>query len=199
LFTISYYLDTVETGSLFDLGCALGNHDRRIDGEQDNIVLLDFGEADYDDDIDKYGVQLFNGQGFREMTQIADAAEWFGTGYWSCTGENERSSTVRIGIAINNRGSYIGYAHGTWWGWLVNEVNRRFSEYGYTDQLSAAGAIDIELNWNSPSNTKLWVDGYIVGSSGGYFLYNFGDCAGCPNKYYPNWQPDNNWTQEDVY
>lgn len=38
LFTISYYLDTVETGLLFDLGCALGNHDRRIDGEQDNIV-----------------------------------------------------------------------------------------------------------------------------------------------------------------
>lgn len=51
----------------------------------------------------------------------------------------------------------------------------------------------MELDWNSPSVTSQWVNGYL--SLNSYLLYNYGDAAGCPNCGTSNYT----WSQYDVW
>jgi len=95
-------------------------------------------------------------------------------------------------------------AHGQAWARMVTDVAALLADSLYRVQVDVAGANDMELDWNTPTATRAWVDGYssVVGAS--YYLYNFGDAAGCPSDRTPSGNdcgtathPE--WTVEDVY
>ena len=87
--------------------------------------------------------------------------------------------------------------HGKAWANMVNAVNHWIKVQGYFSRVDAVGANDMEISWNTPENTRGWVDGYD--SSNLYALYNYGDAAGCPTRSYPNWTCNPPWTREDVW
>ncbi|MDE3090701.1 MAG: hypothetical protein KGJ80_15105, partial [Chloroflexota bacterium] len=95
-------------------------------------------------------------------------------------------------------GGNVSTAHGQAWAQMVRDVNAWITASGYNSKLLAAGANDMEPSWNSPTDTRAWVDGYF--SSAPYVaLYNFGSCDSCPFSSCPSCTLPNGWTQEDIW
>ncbi len=182
IYTTSYYMATVDTAELYKRGCDLGKRDLGLPGAQDNMVILDFG-GPRNLGSGVYGARLFTTALWVSTSQIASAVEWYGLGYYICTG-TDLESTLSIGIGTNNY-TFDGtdlyavtYDHGAAWAKMVNQVNQWFVDNGYSRQINAAGANDIELSWNSYDATRAWLDGYM--SAGKYEMLNFGALPGCP-------------------
>jgi len=192
-YSTSYYMRTINTQSLYNIGCDKGKQDQKLAGVQDMVVVLDFGQPT--NDSSGVGADLF-GLGPATTAQIASAAEQFGVGYLACSG-SDQDSHLRIGIGTSNYGSDVNFTTGIGWGKMVNNVNTWFKTQGYFSRVDAVGASDVELSWNSPDTTLDWLDGYNSVSS--YFFYNYGDAAGCPTRAFPNWTCNNPWTQEYVW
>jgi hypothetical protein len=61
----------------------------------------------------------------------------------------------------------------------------------------------MELDWNTPANTRAWVDGYASAYQGTAWLYNYGDCGRCRSDGVilpvPGSGANSGWTQEDVW
>ncbi|MBI4497918.1 MAG: hypothetical protein HY689_08485 [Chloroflexi bacterium] len=193
LWSTSYYMATVSGTTLYNLGCELGRRDLSVPGAQDNIVVLDFGMPAFRNGA--YGTILFNNT-FAATEEIAAAAQQFGKGYYYCTG-SDLASYVRIAIGTSNYGRQVTYSHGRAWAQMVNQVAVWLYNSGYSSQVHAAGASDMEMSWNSPPTTRAWVDGYS--SANWLNLYNYGDAAGCPpygscgTSSYPEWTQDDVW------
>lgn len=205
VYTYSYYMSTVAPQELYNRGCDLGKRDLALPGVQDNIVILDFGGPRRLATGD-YAARLFGSPiVYASTSQIAAAVEAFGEGYYLCTGD-DIYSTVVIGIGTNNytydgSATYqVNYAHGRAWALMVNAVNDWFRMKGYTRQVSAVGANDIELSWNTYEATRDWLDGYD--SVNQYDLINFGAIPGCPYFRSPGAQCGGDgyiWTKEQVW
>jgi hypothetical protein len=183
------------------MGCELGTHDKNTPGAQDNVVILAFGQPWFQNNT--YGTQMWKvggGTQFISTTQIADAAQQFGKGYWVCVG-SDTGSQLHLAIGTSNYGGHVTYNHGQAWAQMVNAVGAWLNTNGYSSQVKIRGASNMELDWNSPSTTRAWIDGYA--SAYQYPLYNFGDAAGCPSPAYPNWNCGTSaypeWTSEDVW
>jgi len=179
--TTSRYVKTTDSTVLYNDGCATGR------ASQTGFLVLDFGQPAYVNG--QYGSYIFNNS-FRSTAQIAAAARSFMQGYWNC------SSTVPWIVAAIGTTNYhyaTGYNHGRAWASMVNDLSNWISAYGYGSQLGVAGASDLELNWNTPSVTRAWANGFASASSTIYL--NYGDAAGCP----PYGSCNNGWTQEDVW
>lgn len=193
--TISRYMSTVNQTTLYDLGCKLGTHDRDTAGTQDNVVILFFGRPAYQNMT--YGTILYSNT-FATLAQIEAAAEQYGRGYWVCTG-GDTASTLRLVVGTSNYGPQVTTGHGSAFAQMVNNVGNWFYNNGYSSQATVAGGNDMEMDWNSPSVTRAWVDAYD--SANTYSLYNFGDAGGCRQSgttATPG-QCNNGWTQEDVW
>jgi hypothetical protein len=204
VYTTSYYLATVNTDKLYQKGCELGSRDLGLTGTQDNVVILDFG-GPRRLSSGAYGARLFTVGTYVSTDQIAAAVQSFGLGYYVCTG-SDLASNVVIGIGTNNYtydGSniyQITYAHGRAWAQMVNQVNDWFVSKGYSRQVSAVGANDIELTWNDYASTKDWLDGYD--SANQYEMINFGALPGCPYLRSPGAQCGSYtypWTREQAW
>ncbi len=193
--TTSWYMKTVDFNTLAVMGCGYGIHDNELPGIQNSITVLDFGTPTFDDGA--YGATIF-GFGPADTGQIAVAVEAFAWGYYACLG-NDSASQMLIAVGTNNYfGGDVTFEHGQAWALMVNEINQWILDNGYSAQVRAAGASDMEIGWNSPETTRLWVNGYDSANS--WPLYNFGDAAGCPpagsscgSSAFPE------WTQEDVW
>ena len=200
-------MKTVDPGVAYNLGCALGTRDAGLQGSQDNIVVLDYGRSVYDNINGQmsYGTRLFITAVKVNMEQIAGSAEKFGEGYYACTGA-DWDSRVKIAIGTNNY-EYDGctncahdFSHGAAFAKMVNSVNDWLTLKGFTSQVSAAGANDLELSWNTYARSKSWLDGYD--SANQYELYNFGAIPGCPYLASPNAQCGTYpilWSKEEVW
>lgn len=79
--------------------------------------------------------------------------------------------------------------HGYVWGDLVNELNDYIDQNGWKNLIEVVGGNDIEIDFNTPEQTKLWIKGYY--SATFHRFYHLGDCAGCPDP-----QP---WTLLDLW
>jgi len=179
--TTSVYMKTVKPGDLYNLGCEYGHNDRDEAGIQDSLVILAYGDSYYDSTNDTYGVKMF-GTGKATTYDLAEAIKQFGVGYYDCT---EYDSLSHIIIAPGTTNSVSGSSSynnelGQVWAGMVNSINAWFVDKGYSGQVQAAGANDMELWLNSSTNTKAWVSGYKEKAR--YELYNFGDAAGCPTS-----------------
>jgi len=193
-YSTSYYMRTINSQALYNIGCTKGKQDKNLAGVQDMVVVLDFGQPT--NDSSGVGADLF-GLGPVTTAQIANAVEQFGVGYLACTG-TDLDSHLRIGIGTSNYGPDVNFTTGRGWANMVNNVNTWFKNRGYFARVDAVGASDIELSWNKPDPTTLdWVDGYD--SINSYAFYNYGDAAGCPTRLYPYWTCNNGWTQEYVW
>lgn len=201
--TTSWYVETVNTEVLFDLGCQLGYRDRDLSVKQDSVVILDFDHPTYTDG--EYGAYLF-GQGPASINEIALAVEFFGIGYYNCV-YPDRDSTIKIAVGTNNcnpsicpasilDGQY--YTHAAAWAGMVNDIGSYFVANGYYPQVAAFGANDMEVYWNDPYTTKQWVDGYH--STNNWPMFNFGDAQGCPQvRTGYNAPCDNGWYQYTIW
>jgi hypothetical protein len=204
VYTTSFYMATVDTNELYRRGCELGQRDLGLAGTQDNLVVLDFGgPRNLGNGV--FGARLFTTALWVSTNQIASAVEWFGLGYYVCTGTDIESDLV-IGIGTNNYTDdgtplyAVTYEHGAAWANMVNQVNQWFVENGYSRQVSAVGANDIELSWNDYGPTKAWLDGYE--STNHYEMINFGALPGCPYFRSPGAQCGSYpyiWTKEQAW
>jgi hypothetical protein len=178
--TTTYYISSLDSTAMRNLGCARGQQDTNQAGTQYSIVVLAFGQP-WDELVAgqvTYGSILFDGAlSFASVTDIAAAAQQFGRGYFECT-TSDQSSSLILAIGTSNFGSKVTTAHAGAWAQMVNNVQTWLSSNGYAPQVSAAGASDMELGWNTPAVTRAWVDSYDLGSN--RLLYNFGDAEGCP-------------------
>jgi hypothetical protein len=192
VYSTSYYIKSINVDPVSGLdtlaysrGCELGTRDANLPNPQLNLVILDYGRPIYDviNGSSQYGVRLFTTATRADLNQVAISARSFGVGYYICSG-NDMNSRVIVGIGTNNL-DYIGcpncsvtFEHGQAWANMVNGVNDWLVQNGYSSQVSAAGANDIELSWNTYARTKAWLDGYD--STNRYEMYNFGALPGCP-------------------
>jgi hypothetical protein len=199
-YSSSVYLLTVDGTQLYNLGCQYGAIDRNLAGSRDTIVILDFGSPKQING--EYGTDLF-WMGPVTITQIKAAVENFGKGYYICA-STDRTSQIFVGIGTTNYGSTMNAsttaarALGIAWAQMVNDVNTWLIGSGYSGQVHAVGANDIELNWSSATIARAWVDGYD--SINLYDYYDFGAAEGCAIRSNPNLTTcSNGWTREDAW
>jgi hypothetical protein len=202
----SYYMTTLNSGFIYDLGCELGTRDKYQSGVQDNVVVLAFGYPRCFEGVG-YGANLF-GYGPATLEDIQIVIKHFAAGYYICTGDDNDSNLV-IGVGTSN---YRGGTepceteskaadHGTAWSGMVKQINQWLLAQGIFHQVQAFGANDIELGWNSPTWSRAWLAGFEKVS--GNVMLHFGDAAGCPYEDKPHWSCGTSsfpqWTMEDVW
>ncbi len=202
----SYYVTTLNSSYLNNLGCELGRRDLSLPGGQDSVAVLAFGCPRCLKN-GEFGANLF-GIAPATINEISTAVKHFAAGYYRCTG-TDYSSNLVIGVGTSN---YPGgsapcssisnaAAHGKAWSNMVRDINNWLKSQGLFHQVQAFGASDIELGWNSPEWSRAWVNGF--GQVSGNFLLHFGDAAGCPYDERPSWSCGTSsfpsWTMEDVW
>jgi len=180
--TTTRYMSTTDSDTLYNLGCS--------QTDESGAIILDFGQPWFDGS--SYGTIIFGSITFRSIDDIENAVRGFLSGYYLCGG----SGTMRLAVGTSNYRGSTGYGHGQAWAQMVNRVNDFIaSPPDWSDREAARGASDIELDWNSVTNSRAWVDGYASAYVAASYFYNYGDAAGCP----PYGSCNNGWTQEDVW
>jgi hypothetical protein len=198
-YSTSYYMLTVDGATLYNMGCKLGQLDLSLPGPRDTVVVLDFGSPAKVGS--EYGTDLF-WMGPVTNSQIISAVKNFGAGYYTCV-STDRQSKIYVALGTTNYHTSISnttdfYNHGSAWARMVNDLNAWYIAQGYSSQVLAVGADDIELAWNSPAITKAWVNGYNASHS--YDWYDFGALDGCAVRSNPNYALcGNGWTREDAW
>ncbi|MCX6024516.1 MAG: hypothetical protein NTZ05_22850 [Chloroflexi bacterium] len=191
--SISRYVLTTDPDTHLQWGCDLGKRDRGAPGAQSSLVILDFGRPAFRDG--EPGSILFNNT-FAGRGAILRAVEQFARGYYLCTAE-DLDSHLRIAIGTSNFGPEISFDHGLGWAELATLADEGIDDAGYSSQVDAVGASDIELDWNGPAVTRAWVDGYTSVATRPY--YNYGAAEGCPpygscgTAAHPDWTIDDVW------
>ena len=198
LYSTSYYMLTVNTTTLYNMGCKIGQGDSVKPGSRDTVVVLDFGSPKKVGS--EYGADLF-WMGPVSISQISAAVKSFGQGYFNCV-TPDLSSQVYVAIGTTNYHTDISNAtdffnHGAAWASMVNNINTWFINQGYSRQVIAVGADDIELSWNGPIISKAWVNGY--NSTHKYDWYDFGTLDGCATRSYVSSTCGGGWTREDAW
>lgn len=202
-YSTSHYLDTTSTSVLYNLGCQKGLSDLNAPGIQDSIIILDFGQPWGNDG--EYGTRVFDyDNNFRSNAQIGLAVQQFGKGYFICSG-SDNLSKLTIGIGTSNYGTTWfrtgtnSADHGREWALMVAEVSEWMVAQGYSSQVSVAGAIDIELSWNTYEITWPWVHAFDQNDQSKYVYYDFGACEGCPTRLNPTPYMPEGWSLFNVW
>jgi hypothetical protein len=201
----SWYMDTVSTTTLYDMGCALGDAREGGSAPQDSLVVLDWGQAQLRSGV--YGTWDFSSH-YRTVTQIRSAVVAYAHGFWFCTGSNT-SAHVRIAVGTSNFANFCVNCgmtltevtgHGKAWANMVDSAMTDISNAGYGSQTDVVGAADIEVSWGSSSVGRRWVDAYDSVNS--WSFYNFGDAAGCRQSGTTKTSDQcgsSSWYQDDLY
>lgn len=181
-YSVSYYMNTVNTTTLYNMGCALGNAREGGSAPQDNLVILDYGQPQLRNGV--YGSWDFSGS-YRTVTQIRNAALEYARGFYLCVSNN---TTARLKVAVGTT-NYADFSkgagmtdaevtgHAKAWANMVDAINNDIVARGYNSQTSAVGAADIEVGWGKSVTARRWVDGYETVNS--WPIYDFGDAASC--------------------
>lgn len=191
-YSTSRYISTVNPAHHELMGCAAGQNDEQ------GIIILAFGQPWWNGISSEYGVLYYRSNyTFASTTVIADAVKGFLRGYWMCASP---VAQLKLVVGTNNYRGATSRSHGEAWGEMITQLNvwMRSEDVppDIADRIEVLGGNDIEMSWNSPTNTKLWLEGYA--SRTAHHLINFGTCDGCPTQGYPTWQPSNNWTLLDI-
>lgn len=198
-YSTSHYMETVSGSTLYGQGCSVGQAASSGSLPANEMIVLDFGQPWYSGG--SYGANYWYGTtgAFASTSQIANAVEQFGEGFWNCS-----TSTPQLTVAagVNSDSSYVGSAHGSAWGNMVASINSWFSTHSYSSQVEAEGAIDAESGfYASASAARSWASGYGTGS----LFQNFGSANSCPTGSYGTSVPGYTctstpkWTQDDYW
>jgi hypothetical protein len=180
--TVSRYMSTLDSRTLYHEGCAMGN--------KNGIVVLDFGAPRYANGT--WGTWTF-GNFFASTKAIKNAAKSFLEGYWYCTSKS--APYLRLALGTTNYGNHVGSGQGRAWAKMVNDLNGWVRNKGWDVQEGVRGANDMEPSWNSPYATRRWVRAYEDAATGKSNYYDYGSADGCP----PYGSCANGWTREDVW
>jgi hypothetical protein len=180
--TVSRYMSTLDSKTLYHEGCAMGN--------KNGIVVLDFGAPHYANGT--WGTWTF-GNFFASTKAIKNAAKSFLEGYWYCTSKS--APYLRLALGTSNYGNHVGSGQGRAWAKMVNDLNGWVRRRGWDAQEGVRGANDMEPSWNSPQATRRWVRAYGNAAKGKSHYYNYGSADSCP----PYGNCANGWTREDVW
>jgi hypothetical protein len=198
LTSTSRYVSTINPQAHYRMGCESGRN-----GEGGTIVL-DFGQPQQVGF--GYGTLIFDFTTLASTNQIADAAKAFLRGYEECA---PNYAKLNLAIGTSNFRGATNFEHGKAWARLVNTLNTWLSATPLlrgegsgvrsveSDRLAFLGANDIEPSWNTVTNTRNWVQGYASAALHPYL--NYGSCDGCPSAQFPNWQPNNGWSLDDIW
>lgn len=175
-----------------NLGCSQG---QAIVSGQDIVVVLSFGMPSRDDQ-GHYGAKIYDSPYYNHVytSTISYWSKAYLHGFWECSPTNAHLS---LALGVTNEGPDVGMEHGKQWAKMVNDVAGYITAMYYSSKESVFGAINNELDWNGPTVSLDWATGY--GSAGTREYLNFGNCAGCPTEAHPGWDPNGDWTREDVY
>ena len=217
-YSTSWYMTPQNIGatSTYQMGCQAGLQTVQLSGIQDSLIILDFGQP--------WGNSSYLGtillretrEGGWKITSDSDitiAVKNFINGYMACS-DHVSKITVGIGtsnFAFSSNWSVTGcpegtirwmcyennaYDHGWVWAAMTRNVSNWVDSNNYENQVTVAGANDIELAWNYPDNTVAWVDGFNDNDNNAVIFYNYGACEGCPTRNNPNSNPTlvNGWT-----
>lgn len=194
----SYYINMpmIDLEVMGDLGCEIGTRHANTPGDQDELVVLDFGKPTYKNG--EFGASLLYVNNHAPLSAIAEGVKKYADSYRYCS-RNDANSHLHIGVGTSNYGSNVTYAHGAAWADMVNDINTWLISIGYFSKVDAMGASDMEISslWNSAGVTRAWVDGYA--SVNLYPLIDFGDAGGCPTRLNPNHECNDGWLREDVW
>jgi len=201
----SWYMDTVSSDALFDMGCDLGTARKGGSAPQDALVILDYGQPQLRGGV--YGSFDFSST-YRTVGQIRTAALEYAHGFWLCTGANTRAH-VRLAVGTSNFANFSVAAglseagvtgHAKAWADMVDGLNADIAQRGYAGQVDAVGAADIEVSWGTSAIGRRWVDGYDTVNS--WPMYDYGDAAGCPTGGTGKTARrcgTSSWDQDDLY
>lgn len=198
-YTTSHYVRSLSTTDAYNEGCATSDEAAL---PANSIVVLDFGPAakNVTNGVTTYGAILWDvGRTYRNTTQIRDIARQFGRGFWLCS-NSPYTDLLRVALGISSDSIIFDTAHGTAWGNMVDDVQSWYVANGYSSQVSAAGAADIEVGFNATYTMgKHWGDAFSNASS--YYYYNFGDAAGCSTTSSDNSSTSctGSWTQAQIW
>lgn len=166
---------------------------------QSGMVCLVFGAPQFGRDRTS-GAYCYNA-GYKNTGQIQQAVRDFINGYNS---NSAHTQNIRICVSTTNNvaSTSLSYAptsvdnykeHGRLWANMVNGIATSGKVIG------VYAGNDMELDWNSPANTRAWVDGYAE-NAGSRYLYNLGDNAGTHSGSTGGYthNRNNGWTTNDV-
>jgi hypothetical protein len=201
----SHYITSTSTTAVHTAGCSLGSAVAGGHAPDDVVVVLDFGYPDLEGST--WGVLLITSSyPFVSLSSVATIAENFAGGYWACSpvgttlelaiGEN----TSRVVDDAGHTHYYFNSSNGTAFANMVDTVNAWLVSNGYSSQVTASGAADMESGsgWQTPTGDRAWAAAYAAASSSKYF--DFGDAAGCSRTSYNNSQTCNGgFTQNDYW
>ncbi|GAB4207258.1 MAG: hypothetical protein OHK0022_35280 [Roseiflexaceae bacterium] len=90
--------------------------------------------------------------------------------------------------------------HGIAWGQLINLLSAYVTQQNGNSYLTVTGGNDIELAWNGPTDSRIWIEGYYEVTARP--LYVAGACDGCPDN--PRNAPASGpysygWTAQDIW
>jgi len=188
LSSISRYIATLSPSAHTAMGCESGT------AGQAGTIILDFGQPQSVGF--GYGTLIFDYNTLASTQEIAEAAKAFARGFADCA---VGSVSLNLAVGTSNYRGATTFAHGKAWAQMVNSLEtwRNTQPASLAGRVTFLGANDIEPSWNTAAQTRDWVQGYASAALQPYL--NYGSCDGCPSAQYPNWQPNNNWTLDDVW
>lgn len=188
----SYYMDTINTITLYDMGYQRGVADYKKAGAQKSLVILDFGGQSSPTTLSLFSMPDAT------LTQVAAAVEAYSRGYWKGVSTDSGS---RMHVIVGTNNSYqVTYEGGQNFANMIDSINAHNNANSYSDQVEVDGGNDMEPGYEVASTTKEWVKGYDSVNS--YSLFNYGAADGC---YHTNLNPgtmnygcSNGWTYKDI-
>lgn len=195
----SFYINTSSTDTAKNRGCGQGKADATH--HDNSLVILDFGAQAGDGS----GAFFPGTSTFISNSQIEAVAESFSANYVSCAHQDgDTTTSLWLGIGTNNSGSNVGSTNGTTWAHVVAAVASFNRSFGFSSQVKAYGANDIEswcgssVGCKSPSSAISWAKGYS--SVSGSLYFNFGSADECPTSGYNDEScGSTGWTQYDYW
>ncbi len=190
-FNHSYYINNVgDDNYMYWLGRDQANN---LSG----VVLLDFGIPVKNAGV--YGITDL-GNHYADMARVKTAVDKFIQGY---NANPKHTSNIEVAVGLNNKVSPLYplpattaeyQAHGAAFKQMVTSI----ATSGHVTAVNAA--IDAELDWNTTTLTRAWVDGFTQ-ATGSRKLYNFGDHAGRVDDFSGEVNPvfNNGWTADDIW
>jgi hypothetical protein len=205
-YTSSRYVGTTSYNVHLNWGYQLGDAVTAGTAPLNSVVVMDYGSPTWNGQncINYcYGTGIFapNGQRpFATTDAIAHAITGFMDGFWTNSPANAR---VTIVVGTNNapllNNNLDMYTHGQEWARMIKNLNLYIDDptLPYRSKESVVGGNNIEVLYNTPTETREWVDGFAQFNAGTYtlFYYDFGNCPGCKN---PPVSLSNGWTEDDV-
>jgi hypothetical protein len=181
--SVSFYVSSLAF-DFREIGRVRGDVDRER-GDIETVVIFAFGRPETR--VDPVDGTVFTGallpftNTFVTTTQIRSVIEQFALGYASSVSSNpDAFVTLVVGTSNNDPGrtGVVNAAHAEQWGLMMENLEIWLERNNLQLQIDVAGGNDIELAWNDPQTTRVWVDAYHTTTD--RQLYNFGDAAGCP-------------------